>query len=85
MGTDMNDDNQLVLDIRGQICPSCLLIALKEVTTNADKINAKEFNILILSDDRHATATIPDAVHKMGLATTVDKTDAGYEIRIYKE
>lgn len=81
----MSDDDQLVLDIRGQICPSCLLIALKEVTTNADKINAKEFSILILSDDRHATATIPDAVHAMGFSTTVDKTDAGYKIVIFKE
>lgn len=81
----MNDNKQLVLDIRGQICPSCLLIALKEVTNNADKINSKEFSILILSDDRHATATIPDAVHAMGFSTAVNKKDAGYEILIHKE
>ena len=81
----MGDNNQLVLDIRGQICPSCLLIALKEVTKNADKINSKKLTLLILSDDRHATATIPDAVHAMGFATVTNKTDAGYEILIYKE
>lgn len=79
------DDKQLVLDIRGQICPSCLLIALKEVTKNADKINAKQLSVLILSDDRHATATIPDAVHAMGFSTVINKTDAGYEIVIHKE
>jgi len=81
----MNDNSQLVLDIRGQICPSCLLIALKEVTKNADKINTKEFSVLVLSDDRHATATIPGAVHSMGFSTAINKTDAGYEILIHKE
>lgn len=81
----MSNDNQFTLDIRGQICPSCLLITLKEVIKNADKINSKELNLLILSDDRHATATIPDAVHAMGFTTTTNKTDAGYEILIYKE
>lgn len=86
MHADMNDnDNQLVLDIRGQICPSCLLIALKEVTENAEKINAKALSVLIISDDRHATATIPDAVHAMGLSTTINKTDTGYEILIHKD
>jgi len=81
----MTDTNEIVLDIRGQICPSCLLIALKEVTNNADKISNKELTIQILSDDRHATSTIPDAVHSMGFSTDVNKTDAGYEIRIHKE
>ncbi|MCW8900145.1 MAG: sulfurtransferase TusA family protein [Gammaproteobacteria bacterium] len=80
-----NNKQQLVLDIRGQICPSCLLIALKEVTINADKLNNKEMSILILSDDRHATATIPDAVHSMGFSTTISKTDDGYEILINKK
>jgi TusA-related sulfurtransferase len=81
----MTDNNEIVLDIRGQICPSCLLIALKEVTNNADKISNKELMIRILSDDRHATSTIPDAVHSMGFSTNVNKTDAGYEILIHKE
>lgn len=79
------NNNQLILDIRGQICPSCLLIALKEVTENADKLNNKEMSIQILSDDRHAIATIPDAVHIMGFSTTISKTDDGYEILIHKE
>ena len=77
--------NQLVLDIRGQICPSCLLLALKEVTNNAEKIASEDFSILIISDDRHATATIPDAVNNMGFSTTVDKTEEGYKILIFKE
>ena len=76
--------DQLVLDIRGQICPSCLLLALKEVTSSAEQIEAGRYSILIISDDRHATATIPDAVHNMGFTTAIDKTDRGYEILIYK-
>ena len=81
----MSEDNQIVLDIRGQICPSCLLIALKEVTGHADKINDRLLSVLIVSDDRQATSTIPGAVHSMGFSTRVDKTDAGYEILVHKE
>lgn len=73
------------MDIRGQICPSCLLLALKEINENIDEIKRGEREICILSDDRNATATIPDAVMKMGLSTAVEKSDEGFEIRIYKE
>lgn len=79
------NNSQLVLDIRGQLCPSCLLLTLKEVTNNASKLEAKDFTILVISDDRHATATIPDAVHNMGFTTTIEKTIQGYQILIFKE
>lgn len=73
----------ITMDIRGQICPSCLLLALKEVNSNIEAIKREELEIKIISDDRHATATIPDAVVKMGLTTTVEKSDGSFVIRIF--
>ena len=72
------------MDIRGQICPSCLLLALKEVNDHIKQIKGGESEIRILSDDRHATVTIPDAVEKMGLETSVEKGGGGFEIRIFR-
>ena len=72
------------MDIRGQICPSCLFLALKEVNSNIDAIKRGESEVNILSDDRHATVTIPEAVQKMGLASVVEKGAEGFNIRIYK-
>jgi len=80
-----DNDNQLKLDIRGQICPSCLLLTLKEITAHADKINNGEYSVLVISDDRHATATIPDAVHNMGFSSKTEKVDGDYHILISSE
>jgi TusA-related sulfurtransferase len=79
------EHNMIKMDIRGQICPSCLLLALKEVNANIEEIKRGESEIRILSDDRHASATIPDAIIKMGLSTAVEKTEEGFEIRIFKK
>ena len=79
------EDKIIKMDIRGQICPSCLLLTLKEVNANIEAIKRGDSEIRLLSDDRHASATIPDAITKMGLSTSVKKSDEGFEIRIYKE
>ena len=76
--------NIIEMDIRGQICPSCLLLALKEVNTHIGSIKSGEAEVRILSDDRHATITIPDAVDKMGLHTEIARQSGGFTIRIYK-
>lgn len=70
------------LDIRGQICPSCLLIALNEVNERQEAIRAQGAVLKILTDSRQATGTIPKAVEKMGYAVSVDKDGAHYEIVI---
>jgi TusA-related sulfurtransferase len=38
--------------------------------------------IVVTTDDRQATTTIPDAVSKMGYAAEVTRVDAGYRIRV---
>jgi TusA-related sulfurtransferase len=70
------------LDIRGQICPSCLLLALKEVNQNGAAIRAGDCVVEIMTDDRQATATIPATAERMGFRCEVVRQDDAYRIRI---
>ncbi|MCF6187360.1 MAG: sulfurtransferase TusA family protein [Desulfobulbaceae bacterium] len=74
--------NIIVHDIRGQICPSCLLYTLREI--NRQKAAFKEGNtrIIIKTDNRDATTTIPDAVSSMGYECLVEKKKGYYELVI---
>lgn len=68
----------IVHDIRGQICPSCLLYTLREVNTHRAALKAGSLRIIIKTDNRQATSTIPDAVATMGYGYIVKKTEEGY-------
>lgn len=78
----MDSINTIHLDICGQICPSCLLITLRELNRHADAVRKGTTEIIVTTDDRQATTTIPDAVHKMGYGSEVTRLDAGYRIRV---
>ena len=71
------------LDIRGQICPSCLLLTLKAVNRHAAAIRGGGTEIIVTTDDRQATATIPSTADRMGFRTEVSRLDGGYRIRIF--
>lgn len=71
------------LNIRGQICPSCLLLTLKEVNRCSAELRNGSAEIVVTTDDRQATATIPATVTNMGFRTEVDRLEDGYRIRIY--
>ncbi len=77
--------NNIILDIRGQICPACLLISLKELNNNREYIKKGEASLVVLTDHRDATRTIPNAVTAMGYSVNVEKKDGYYEITIKKE
>ena len=65
---------------------SIMLVAHpKRSHKQAIDLETGDFSILVISDDRHATATIPDSVRNMGFSTNVEKTDNGYQILIFKE
>lgn len=70
------------IDIRGQICPSCLLLTLKEINLNAAALHAGAVRIAVLTDDRQATATIPATAERMGFRAEVRQDPAGYRIDI---
>lgn len=71
------------IDIRGQICPSCLLLTLKELNLHGKAIRGGDVQVVVVTDDRQATATIPAAAARMGLRTQVDWVGNLYRIRIF--
>ena len=80
--SDNHKPETVELDIRGQICPSCLLLALKELNRLGADIRSGKLVMLVITDDRQATATIPETVARMGFRTEVVRANPGYRIRI---
>jgi len=72
------------LDIRGQICPSTLLVALREMNNNIAELSAGRARLIIKTDNRDATNTIPEAAGNMGFQVTVSKSGAAYTLLIFK-
>lgn len=77
--------DELELDIRGQVCPSTLLTTLKEVNGNFDRLKAGTLRLVVKTDARDATGTIPPMVKSMGFAVSVLKEQGYYTIVIVKE
>ncbi|MBA3034399.1 MAG: sulfurtransferase TusA family protein [Gammaproteobacteria bacterium] len=71
------------IDIRGQVCPSCLLLTLREINGNSTAIRAGSADVVVVTDDRQATATIPATAERMGFCTEVERCDGAYRIRIF--
>ena len=70
------------LDIRGQICPSTLLTALRQINANQARLRGGSLRLAILTDNRDATATIPEAASNMGYRTAVAREGAHYVITV---
>lgn len=70
------------LDIRGQICPACLLISLKEINKHKGLLRNGEASLIVKTDHRDATRTIPDAATAMGYSVFVEKKKGYYEITV---
>ena len=69
-------------DIRGQICPSSLLVALKEVNSRAERLQQGNVQLCFLTDNRDATVTIPESATNMGYGVSVEKKEGYYSIVI---
>ena len=69
-------------DVYGQVCPSTLLLALREVNRLQDELHRGEVQLDIRTDNRFATATIPNAVRNMGFDAKVRKEEDGYLIQV---
>ena len=72
----------ITIDIRGQVCPSCLLLTLREVNARHAELQAGQAEMEVLLDSRDATGTIPAAVRSMGLAASVEKVAGHYRVLI---
>lgn len=74
-----------IFDIRGQICPSTLLTAMKEVNIYKDKLKQEEFALVFLTDNRDAVTTIPSTIGNMGYQVVFKKDEGFYTITISRK
>ncbi len=70
------------IDIRGQLCPATLLVALKEINARAALLREGAAKLCFLIDNRDATGTIPESVTNMGFAVTVERQEGWYRIEV---
>ncbi len=82
--TVANADNQkqrvIDVDMRGQVCPSTLLVALDQMNHYRQELQSGEAKLCIKTDNREAIATIPSTAQNMGYYTKVTKEKSHYEI-----
>ncbi|GAM10843.1 sirA-like protein [Geobacter sp. OR-1] len=69
-------------DIRGQICPSTLLVALREINKNFVDLNNGTVQLVFRTDNRDSTTTIPESAGNMGLHCSVMKNESCYMIQV---
>lgn len=74
----------LELDIRGQVCPSCLLLTLREINNHHARLTSGHARLTVLIDSRDATTTIPQAVKNLGLSASIEKLADGYQVVIQR-
>lgn len=70
------------LNILGQVCPACLLVALKEINVHARRLKQGDAELRVKTDHRDATRTIPDSARAMGYDVEIAKVASYYEIRV---
>ncbi len=70
-------------DIRGQICPSTLLLALRELNTHQEAVRAGAVRLCFLTDNRDCVTTIPESVRNMGYAAAVSREQGCYLIEVH--
>ncbi len=71
------------VDIRGQICPSTLLVALKEVNARKEALKSGELCLVLQTDNRDAVVTIPEAMENMGYEVTMVKRAGHYVVSVW--
>ena len=57
------------IDIRGQVCPSSLLLVLREVNTRHEALMNGACQLRVATDNRDATGTIPSTIEERTLKT----------------
>lgn len=73
------------LNILGQVCPACLLVVLKALNDHEDRLRSGRTRLLVRTDHRDSTRTVPESARKMGYQVEVNKIDRHYEISIGRE
>lgn len=81
----MAETEKIELDILGQVCPACLLVVLREMNTHRQRLKSGAACLVIKTDHRDTTRTIPESARKMGYEVEVRSLDTCYEITIGKK
>lgn len=71
-----------IIDLRGHICPSTLLKALRELNVHKNEIKSQKLILVFLTDNRDSTVTIPETSENMGYSSSVVKEQDYYRIEI---
>ncbi|MBF0506501.1 MAG: sulfurtransferase TusA family protein [Nitrospirae bacterium] len=74
--------NIIEFDIRGQMCPATLLIALKEINNHGLSLEKETAKLIFLTDNRDCLTTLPESVTNMGYSVNVTKNENCYSITI---
>lgn len=77
-------DEAVEIDVCGQICPSSLLTALREVNKHKDLLRSGHTQLDILTDNHDSTNRICDAVGNMGYHVEVKDEKKHYKISVAK-
>lgn len=77
-------DETVEIDVCGQICPSSLLTALREVNKHKNQLRSGRLQLDILTDNHDSTNRICDAVGNMGYHIEVKDKQKHYKISIAK-
>lgn len=73
------------IDVCGQICPSSLLTALREINQLKQPLRAREIQLDILTDNHESTNRICEVVGNMGYALQVEDQKSHFRISIAKK
>lgn len=72
------------IDVRGFVCPSSLLVALRELNKYRESLRSSSFKLEFLVDNHESTNRICEAVKSMGYDLRVTETDNSYCIMVYR-
>jgi TusA-related sulfurtransferase len=72
----------MVFDLRGRICPSTLLVAMKEMNDHRQQLQQGAVRLRLLLENRDATVTIPEMARNMGYQIEMRKEGQHYELVI---
>lgn len=72
------------VDARGFVCPSSLLVALKELNKHKEGLQSGQIRVEFLIDNHDSTNRICEAVKSMGYTFAVTDEHNGYAIAVYK-
>lgn len=78
----MPEKKLIELNMFGQVCPACLIVALNEMNVHGKRLKKGAAELVIRTDHRDATRTIPESAKAMGYEVDVKKVDTYYEIRV---